>query len=218
MGGLNTSSNSSSSEGSSQSISDYFSNALGNSTSKSVQQSKSGTSESSISKQQSQILANREQTAQNFFFPQVQSEYSRNTEGSSEFNAGMAQQANAINTSFNAAQQATNQGIQQMGLGGSQTGIEAALKASNDRARSSALAQAYNTQLQNAQSNRLSLLSMVGQTVPNATTDTAYHQTSTSSGTSNSQSTNTSVSGGTSSSYSKNSAKGEGSSYGFSLG
>ena len=182
MGSAGGQSSSSSSQGWSDSISEYFSNAF------SQNWSESGTRASELSNEQLGILQERREMANNYFFPQIQNAIAENTAGSKEFNAGMAQQANAINTSYNAAQKATEQSLSQMGLKGSQTGIEAAMTAANNRARSSSLAQAYYNQLSQSQQNKMNLLNTMGALMPQTTNSAEYYSSSTSQSTSESQS------------------------------
>ena len=144
--------------------------------------------------------------ANNFFFPELQKAISENTAGSKEFDAGLAQQASAINTSYNAAQKATEQSLAQQGLKGSQTGIEAAMTAANNRARSSSLAQAYYNQLSQGQQNKMNLLNTMGAMMPQTTNSADYYSSSTSQGTSESQSAGQSQS----KSESKSSSSGKG--------
>ena len=200
MGSAGGSTSSSSSYGWSDSISEYFSNAFSQNT------SESGTRASELSNEQLGILQERRQMANNYFFPELQNSIAENTEGTKQFNAGVAQQANAINTSYNAAQKATEQSLAQQGLKGSRTGVEAAMTAANNRARSSALAQAYYNQLSQAQQNKMNLLNTMGAMMPQTTNSAEYYSSSTSQGTSESQSAGQSQS----KSESKSSSSGKG--------
>jgi len=200
MGSAGGSTSSSSSYGWSDSISEYFSNAFSQNT------SESGTRASELSNEQLGILQERRQMANNYFFPELQQSIAENTEGTKQFNAGVAQQANAINTSYDAAQKATEQSLAQQGLKGSRTGVEAALTAANNRARSSALAQAYYNQLSQAQQNKMNLLNTMGAMMPQTTNSAEYYSSSTSQGTSESQSAGQSQS----KSESKSSSSGKG--------
>ena len=211
MGGTNTSSNQS--ESWSKSISDYFSNAFSQNTSNSQQTSQSGTRASELSNEQLGILQERRDMANNYFFPELQNAIKENTAGTKQFDAAMAQQAGAINTSYNAAQKATEQSLSQMGLKGSPTGVEAALTAANNRARSSALAQAYYNQLAQSQQNKMSLLNTMGSLMPQTTNSAEYYSSSASQGTSESQGTSTSTAGGHSESKSQGTGKGSGTSW-----
>ena len=176
MGSAGGSTSSSSSQGWSDSISEYFSNAF------------SETRASELSNEQLGILQERRQMANNYFFPELQQSIAQNTEGTKEFNAGVAQNANAINTSYNAAQKATEQSLAQQGLKGSRTGIESALTAANNRARSSALAQAYYNQLSQAQTNKMNLLNTMGALMPQTTNSAEYYSSSVSQSAGQSQS------------------------------
>lgn len=213
-GGISSSNNKSESSGWSQSISEYFSNAFSQNTSASQQTSQSGTRASELSNEQLGILQERRDMANNFFFPELQNAIKENTAGTKQFDAAMAQQAGAINTQYNAAQKATEQSLSQMGLKGSSTGVEAALTAANNRARSSALAQAYYNQLAQAQTNKQNLLNTMGAMMPQTTNSAEYYQSSQSQGTSTAQGTSESHSEGTSSSKSKNESSGKGGGWG----
>lgn len=149
--------------------------------------------------------------ANNYFFPQLQQSIAENSAGSQEFNAGMAQQANAINTSYNAAQKATEQSLSQMGLKGSQTGIEAAMTAANNRARSSSLAQAYYNQMSQSQQNKMNLLNTMGAMMPQTTNSAEYYSSSTS------QSNSTSESAGQSQSKSRSESSSSGKGWNASI-
>ena len=182
MGSAGGQTSSSSSHGWSDSISEYFSNAF------SQNWSESGTRASELSNEQLGILQERREMANNLFFPELQKSIEANTAGTKEFDAGMALQANAINTSYNAAQKATEQTLAQQGLKGSQTGIEAAMTAANNRARSSSLAQAYFNQLSQGKQNKMNLLNTMGALMPQTTNSAEYYSSSQSQGTSESQS------------------------------
>lgn len=206
MGGAGnqSSSSSSSSESWNQSVSDYFSKAFSNNwsnaqnssesqnTSTSENSSQSGTRASELSEAQLGILKNREDQYNNFFFPELQKSIQEQTPGSSSFNGAMEQNASTINSGFDAAQKSTEQQLAQQGLSGSRTGVGAALKAANNRARSSSLAQAYFNQLSQSQQNKASLLQTMGALMPSPTNSAEYYQSSESHGTSNSQGSSTS--------------------------
>lgn len=214
MGGVNESSQSASgaSESWSQSLSSYFSNALSQNYSVSQNFSQSGTQESRLSQMQGDILQQRNDWANQWLIPELQNSVAENTQGSAQNKAVMEQQANAINTAYDAARKSTEQTLSQQGLLGSPTGVNASLQAANNRARSSSLAQAYYNQLANSQQNKNALLTSMAQLAPGTTGSAEYHQSSTSQGTSSSQGTSVSESGGQSSSqseaWSKNKSKG----------
>ena len=215
-GGQSHSSNSSASESYSiaNSLSEYFSKAFSQNTSNSQNTSssqntsQSGTSESRLSQKQGDILDSREQKFNDVFFPELQNAIAENTPGSAANNAAMEQNANAVNTAYDAAGKATDQTLAQQGLS-SAGGVNAALKAANNRARSSSLAQAYYNQLTASQANKTTLLGLMGEQMANPTSSAEYHSSSTGQGTSVSQGTSTaqgtseSESAGTSSSKSK---------------
>ncbi len=176
MGSAGGSTSSSSSHGWSDSVSEYFSNAF------------SETRASELSNEQLGILQERRQMANNYFFPELQQSIAENTAGTKQFDAGVAQQASAINTSYDAAQKATEQSLAQQGLKGSRTGVEAAMTAANNRARSSALAQAYYNQLSQAQQNKMNLLNTMGAFMPQTTNSAEYYSSSASQSAGQSQS------------------------------
>ena len=220
--GTTVSDSSSASENFSQSVSEYFSRAFGQNTSSSQNSSssqntstsqnssESGTYASELSQTQLGILQNRENQYQNYFFPELQKAIDSQTAGSAEFNAQTQQAANQINAGYNAAQKATEQTLAQQGLSGSPTGVEAALKAANNRARSSSLAQAYYNQLTQGNANKASLLGTMGNLMTTPTNSAEYYNTSKSSGTSTSQ--GTSYAQGTSESQGTNESESGGSS------
>jgi len=217
-GGVNSSSNKSSSDSWSKSISDYFSNAFSQNTSESQQTSQSGTRASELSQEQLGILQERRAEANNYFFPELKNAIAENSAGTKQFDAAMAQQAGAINTAYNAAQKATEQSLAQQGLKGSSTGIEAAMKAANNRARSSSLAQAYYNQLAQGQQNKINLLNTMGAMMPQTTNSAEYYSSSQSQGTSQAQGTSTSEAGGHSESKSQSQSQGKGSGTNWNLG
>ena len=216
MGASNQgSSQTSSSEGYSISLSEYFSKSFSQNDSYSQNQSQSGTSESRLSKAQGDIVEKREGLFNNYFFPELQGAIEETKSGSGANKGIMEQNANAINTAYNASQKLTDQTLSQQGLSSS-GGVNAALKASNNRARSSSLAQAYYNQLSNSQNNKTALLGLMGDQMTKPTSSAEYYNSSTSQGTSESKGDSASVAGGTSSSKSENWQKTKGSSSGSS--
>lgn len=185
----------------STSISEYFSNAFSQNTSysqntsgsqqssSSQQTSQSGTSESRLSQLQGDILQNRENQYNQYYFPELQKAMQEQSAGGDAFNASMNQQAGQINAAYDAAQKNTVQSLAQQGLAGNKNGVEAALTAANNRARSSSLAQAYANQLAQTQANKNNLLALMGQSMPNTTNSAEYYQNSISQGSSSSQGT-----------------------------
>ena len=182
MGGQSSGNASGSSENWSQSLSNYFSNSL------SQNFSQSGTRESRLSQLQGDILQQRNDWTNQWLIPELQNSVAENTQGSAQNKAVMEQQANAINTAYDAARKSTEQTLSQQGLLGSPTGVNASLQAANNRARSSSLAQAYYNQLANSQQNKNALLTSMAQLAPGTTGSAEYHQNSSSQGSSVSQS------------------------------
>lgn len=216
--GGQTSSSQSASNSFSDSLSEYFSNAFSSNSSSSQNSSQSGTSESELSKEQLQILQNREQQYNQYFFPEIKNAIEENSAGSSAFNATLSSQANNINSSYDAAQKATEQTLAQQGIDGEKNGVNAALKAANNRARSSSLAQAYYNTLSSANSNKNTLLGTLGSLMTTPTNSAEYYSSSTSQGTSQSQGSSTSESGGKSESHSESWSSSSGHGSGWNAG
>ena len=201
--GSQESSSQSSSESFSDSLSEYFSNAFSSNSSSSQNTSQSSTSASELSKEQLGILQNREEQYNQYFFPEMQNAIAENTAGSKEFNANMDSQAATVNASYDAAQKATEQTLAQQGLSGDANGVNAALKAANNRARSSSLAQAYYNSLNTANNNKTTLLGTLSGLMTTPTNSAEYYSNSSSQGTSQSQGSSSSESGGKSQSHSE---------------
>lgn len=144
--------------------------------------SKSSTHESALSLAQTEILRSRQAEFENWFLPELKSSIAETNIGSDQSKAKMALMGNNINTSFDTAQKQTNQTLAQQGLLGTGGGVAAALQAQNNRARSSALAQAYYNTLADNQSAKQNLLQVGASLMPSPTTSAQYHQTTQSSG------------------------------------
>ena len=147
------------------------------------QSSSGGTSESALSKAQTEILRSRQAEFENWFLPELKSSIAETNINSDQSKAKMALMGNNINTSFDTAQKQTNQMLAQQGLLGQGGGVAAALQAKNDRARSSALAQAYYNTLADNQRAKQNLLQVGASLMPSTTTSAQYHQSQSSSGT-----------------------------------
>lgn len=215
-GGSQSSSANSASESFGTSVSEYFSKAFSQNDSFSQNSSQAGTSESRLSGLQGDIVESREEKFNNYFFPELQNAIEETKSGSDAHRAVMEQNANAINTAYDASQKTTEQTLAQQGLSGS-GGVNAALKAANNRARSSSLAQAYYNQLASSQNNKTALLGLMGDQMTKPTSSAEYHNASTSQGTSESQGTSMSEGGGTSSSKNASWQKSKSSSSGWNL-
>lgn len=149
----------------------------------STQKSESSTKESALSLAQTEILRSRQAEFENWFLPELKSSMAETDVNSPQSQAKMALMGNNINASFDTAQKQTNQTLAQQGLLGTGGGVAAALQAKNNRARSSALAQAYYNTLADNQSAKQNLLQVGASLMPSTTTSAQYHQTSQSSGT-----------------------------------
>lgn len=127
----------------------------------------SKTTDSALSLAQTQILKERESLFQNWYMPEVKSlleEFNPNSEAGK---AQMSLNANQINQSFNAAQKQTTQSLAQQNLLGS--GAGAALTQANNRARASALANAYTNQMATSTSNKANTLANLSTLMPSTT-------------------------------------------------
>lgn len=141
----------------------------------------SQTLESGLSQEQLKILQQRQQQYNQFFFPALQQGIEQSTPGSATFVQQMGNNAKQVNAAFDSSQMATNQILAQHNLaGGTQGGVAAALKAQNERARASALANAYSSQLQTANADKQKFLQLGLGMSPQTTTAAPFHQESTS--------------------------------------
>lgn len=149
--------------------------------------SSSRTLESGLSKEQLAILKQRQQQYNDILMPMVtgalQKGMEQNTPGSQTFNTLMGNNAQQVNAAFNSAQQATSQNLARQGIAGqADTGVSASLKAANERARASALANAYASQLQTSADQQMKwgqlAANFAAQMSPQPTTSAAYHQES----------------------------------------
>jgi hypothetical protein len=133
-----------------------------------TQTSKSRTYQSGLANTQEAILQNREKFFQDYFVPEFKEAYDALDMNSEAGKAQMGLTANEINTSFDTAQKQTNQVLAQRNLGN--TGAGAALTAANNRARASALANAYATNAANSAEKKVSALNTLTQLMPQPTT------------------------------------------------
>lgn len=127
--------------------------------------------QSSLANTQEAILKNREQFFQDYYLPEFKELYNSMDPQSSAGQAQMGINAQQINASFDAAQKQTDQMLAQRNLGN--TGAGAALTAANNRARSSALAQAYATMAANSTNQKATSLANLGNTLMPQTTTAA---------------------------------------------
>lgn len=123
---------------------------------------------SSLAKTQESILKNRESLFQNFYVPAMKEVISGFDPDSVSGSAQMGLASNEINNSFDSLQKQTGQKLFQQNLSG--TGAGLALSAANDRARSSALANAYASQVASSNEKKASALASFGSLMPQTTT------------------------------------------------
>lgn len=230
MGGVQGSTTSSSSEA--WSISDLFSDSKSSNKSQSTSQnqsvsqgsSSSSTLDSDLSNEQLEILQNRENQYQEWFFPELKKAVANADMNSEEGKALMGQQAQAINSSFDASARQIKQNLAQQGLLGSKGGVQASLDAQNQRAKTSALSAAYANQLGQMGTQKANLLGLGAGLMTTPTTSAQYHSTSTSNNMSQSTGTSQSTSQGSSEAHSEShsksdsSSKSKGTSYGWNVG
>lgn len=131
------------------------------------QRQSTNTSESALMKQQTEILKSREQLFQNWYLPEIKSTIDEFDPQSAGSKSMMNQTAKEINSSFDAAQKQTSQTLAQQNLLGSGAGM--ALTAANDRARASALADAYANQMATSAEKKANLLSNMATLMPSTT-------------------------------------------------
>jgi superoxide dismutase len=134
----------------------------------SVQKEESQSYESELAKTQAAILKAREQVFQNYFLPEYKTFYDSLAPDSEAGKAQMGLTAQEINNSFDAAQKQTVQNLAQRNI--TQAGAGLALLAANNRARSSALANAYANQQVENNKNKLSALGVLAGTMNQTTT------------------------------------------------
>ena len=137
--------------------------------------------QSSLANTQEKILIAHEQEFQDYFLPEFKDFYSGLDPDSEAGKAQLGLTANQINQSFNAAQKQTNQSSARRNLGKSGAGI--ALIAANERARSSALANAYANQQAASTTNKQNALATLAATMPASTTAAPMQEENQSSGT-----------------------------------
>jgi len=155
----------------------------GDGSSKSRSYSQSNQRGSELSATQNQALQNREKVFYSDFLPMLKSTFADQSAGGAVFNAQVGKQAQEINAGFDAAQKATSQQLAKQNLGGD-SGVTASLKAANERARSSALANAYANTLSGSNTNKINLLQTMAGVMPQTTTAAPVYTTSTSTSTS----------------------------------
>lgn len=142
--------------------------------------SHSSTSESALSQEQLKILRTREQQYNDWFFPELKKATAETDLNSSVGAARFSQMTGDINKSFASSEKQLTQGLSQQGMLGGPSGVQAALRAKNQRARASALATAYYDTLQDQQGKKANLLQLGASMMPTPTTSAQYHQNSSS--------------------------------------
>lgn len=151
---------------------------LGGSLSGSKSSSSSKSYESKLAKTQNRILEDREEDYRSYYLPEFQDLYESMTPDSEAGKAQMGLTANQINQSFDSAQKQTNQVMAQQGITGS--GAHLATLAANNRARSSALANAYLNQMAKSTEQKATALANFGTLMPSTTTTAPILQKSSS--------------------------------------
>jgi len=135
---------------------------------------------SELSWKQYKILQQREEQYQAFFFPELKNTLAENSVGSKQFNAQVGANAEQVNAAFDANKAKIQQNLAQQGMLGQANGVQAALTQANERARASALANAYAEQLNAANANKMNALQLGLAASPTPTTSAEYYQTSSS--------------------------------------
>ena len=123
--------------------------------------------DSALSLAQTEILKSRQQDYENWYLPEIKKTLEGFDPRSASGKAQMNLNAQEINNSFNSAQKQTNQMLAQQNLLGSGAGT--ALTAANNRAKASALADAYTSQMASASERRGNLLSNMATLMPSTT-------------------------------------------------
>ena len=145
----------------------------GGSSSKNRTKSVQTSTETGLSTAQLEILKKRQEEYDSVFLPEIKKGLAEGTPGSDEYRRKMStlmgNNAQQVNAAFDDAQAQTTQNLAQQGLSGSaNSGVSAALRASNERARASALANAYSMAQTEQDTNKQKYLSMGLQMSPTA--------------------------------------------------
>ena len=135
---------------------------------------------SELSQKQLKILKQREKQYQDFFFPELKNTLAENSAGSAQFNVQFGANAEKVNAAFDANKAKIQQNLAQQGMLGQANGVQAALTQANERARASALANAYAEQLNAANANKMNALQLGLAASPTPTTSAEYYQTNSS--------------------------------------
>lgn len=129
--------------------------------------SKSKSYESELAKTHNKILIDREEEFQSYYLPEFKDLYASMTPDSEQGQAQMGLTAQQINQSFDSAQKQTDQRMAQQGITGS--GAHLATIAANNRARSSALANAYASQMASSTEQKANALANFAGLMPSTT-------------------------------------------------
>ena len=160
------------------SVSGGKNNSNGRIKNRQVSDSVSGTRESALSQEQLAILQERRRQYNEIFFPELKRGIQEGDPGSAVFNARLGNNVRQVNAAFDSAQQATEQRLAQQNLAGNSGGVSGALYAQNERARASALANAYAGTLEKGQAQKARYMQFAMGMSPQATTAANYHQSS----------------------------------------
>lgn len=145
------------------------SSASGNySQNKSSSSAQSVTRLSSLAETQEAILKERNQDYREYYLPEFKDFYNSLDPDSAAGQAQMGLNAQQVNASFDSAQKQTNQMAAQQGI--TESGAKLALIAANNRARSSALANAYANRMAESTANKGNALAQFAQLMPQTTT------------------------------------------------
>ncbi len=135
---------------------------------KSSSSAQSVTELSSLAKTQEAILKERNQDYREYYLPEFKDFYNSLDPDSAAGQAQMGLDAQQVNASFDSAQKQTNQMAAQQGI--TESGVKLALIAANNRARSSALANAYANQKAQSDEKKAEALASFGNLMPQTTT------------------------------------------------
>lgn len=124
--------------------------------------------ESQLSKAQAEILKTRESLFQDWYLPEFKSVMAEFDPSSESGKAAMQLTAKEINSGFDTAQRQTGQQLAKMNMLG--TGAGAALTAANNRARATALSDAYANQRANSTANKAQMLNSMSGLMPSTST------------------------------------------------
>jgi hypothetical protein len=117
---------------------------------------------------QGDVLKAREQLFQEWYKPKMDEVYNSFDLNSESSKAAFGQTAKEINNSFDTAQKQAQQTLAQRNM--LNTGAGMALTATNQRARASALADAYANQMASSQDKKANFLSNMATLMPSTTT------------------------------------------------